>query len=109
MKLIDADTLYYENVDCTDGNSYMVVNASQIINTPAAFNLEYAARLIDNIKTDNSCADCRYKDKCNELRKFYNPAEEINMCALVTKQLALDIIKSVTNSSHLEGEECSNE
>lgn len=34
MRLIDADKLLYEDIECTDGNTYMTVNAYDIDNAP---------------------------------------------------------------------------
>lgn len=33
-RLIDADKLLYEDIECTDGRTYMVVNAYDVDNAP---------------------------------------------------------------------------
>lgn len=49
MRLIDADKLLYDDIDCTDGNTYMVVYAPQIDNAPTAFDLESAIEQIESM------------------------------------------------------------
>lgn len=40
MRLIDADALCYEDVECIDGNTYMVVHAPEIDNAPTAYDID---------------------------------------------------------------------
>lgn len=70
-----------------------------IRNMPTAFDLESVIEQISNIKTDNSCTDCKYRDKCDELQEFYNPADDVDLCALTTKHLVLEILKSAANAT----------
>lgn len=49
---------------------------------------------LEHIKTDNSCSDCKYKDKCNELQDFYNPSDDVDLCGLTIKYIAIEIVKA---------------
>lgn len=40
MRLIDADNLVYNDVECTDGNTYMVVHAPRIDKISAVYDFE---------------------------------------------------------------------
>lgn len=40
MRLIDADKLIYEDIECTDGNTYMVIHAPQIDVAPTAYDVD---------------------------------------------------------------------
>ena len=64
---------------------------------PSAFDLKILINQINNIKTDNSCTDCEYRDRCDQLQEFYSPADNVDLCALTTKNLALEITKASMN------------
>lgn len=100
MRLIDADKIKIgiSEKTRTDSDASRFID---IINAqPTAFDLERVIEQINNIKTDNSCSDCKYKDKCDELQEFYNPADDVDLCALTTKYLSLAILKSAVNDKN---------
>lgn len=72
--------------------------ASLIKDEPIALDLESVLAAIDHIKTDNSCEDCTYKTKCDRLQKFYSSNTDVDFCALTTKHVAMDILKSALNT-----------
>lgn len=61
---------------------------------PTAYDVDKVVGQLGKIKTDNSCKDCAYKEKCDELQEYYNPSDEVDLCALVTKELSIEIVKS---------------
>lgn len=52
MRLIDADKLLYDDLKCTDGNTYMIVHAPEIDNAPTAFDLESVIEQFEENKQD---------------------------------------------------------
>lgn len=99
MRLIDADRLI--GVLKSDSGSILEESLLGIVRCqPTAFDLESVIEQINNIKTDNSCTDCKYRDKCDELQELYNPSDDVDLCALTTKHLALEILKSVANATN---------
>lgn len=61
---------------------------------PIAYDVDKVVERLKQIKTDNSCKNCTYREKCDELQEFYNPSDEVDLCALVTKELSIQIVKS---------------
>lgn len=95
MRLIDADALLYEDIDCADGSTYMVVHAPQIDNAPTAFDLESVIERIkeneeDVIKAieENSPSEF-YMIKIKDLKELF---EEYT-------QEQIDILKSAANAT----------
>lgn len=88
--------------DFQDGNkseeSYIVqglFEAFELIgNVPTAYDVDKVVERLGKIKTDNSCRDCIYREKCDKVQEFYEPNEKVDLCALVTKELAKEIVKS---------------
>lgn len=88
--------------DFQDGNnseeSYIVqglFEAFELIgNLPTAYDVDKVVERLKQIKTDNSCKNCTYREKCDELQEYYNPNDEVDLCALVAKELSIEIIKS---------------
>lgn len=54
MRLIDADDLLYEDIDCTDGRTYMVVHAPQIDSAPTAFDVKSVIAKFEGYKHQQS-------------------------------------------------------
>lgn len=48
MRMIDADILGYEDIESTDGNTYMVVHAAQIDNAPTAYDVDAVVEQLEN-------------------------------------------------------------
>lgn len=67
---------------------------------PTAYDMDKVIERLKNLKTDNSCGNCTYKEKCDELQEFYNPDDSVDLCGLTIKELAIEIVKSggVANS-----------
>ena len=61
---------------------------------PTAYDVDKVVEQLENIKTDNSCKDCKYRDKCDELQNFYNPDDNVDLCGLTIKHLAIEIVKA---------------
>lgn len=61
---------------------------------PTAYDADEVIGQLKDIKTDNSCRNCTYKEKCDELQEFYNPDDSVDLCVLTIKELAIEIVKS---------------
>lgn len=101
MRLIDADAmnekLFYKQVEGKD-SLITVESAFEMIKAqPTAYDVDKVVEQLKNLKTDNSCKDCTYKDKCDELQEFYNPNDSVDLCGLTIKELAIEIVKSCGN------------
>lgn len=56
--------------------------------------VENVIKKLEKIKTDNSCSSCTYREKCDELQEYYNPDDNVDLCGLTIKELAIEIVKS---------------
>lgn len=85
MRLIDADKLFYEDVKCTDGYTYMVVHAPEIDNVSTAYDTK---KVIEQLKkkaeyTESKAAEYEAKgdipimDAWDREAKAYRNAIEI--------------------------------
>lgn len=81
-------------------NAFLLgLNAKQIAVTEClsgmatAYDVDKVVERLKQIKTDNSCKNCTYREKCDELQEFYNPSDEVDLCALVAKELSIQIVK----------------
>ncbi len=94
MRLIDADKLLYDDIDCTDGNTYMVVYAPQIDNAPTAFDLESAIEQIESMA----------KESDDRAKLFEKLNDEKLTERFVTRSFAyrevITILKSVANATN---------
>lgn len=86
---------------CPDRDIYnfpMTINVKDvkeaIRNAPTAYDVDKVVGRLKQIETDNSCKNCTYREKCDELQEFYNPSVEVDLCALVAKELSIEIVKS---------------
>ncbi len=61
---------------------------------PTAYDVDKVVEQLERIKTDNSCGDCKYKDKCDELQEFYNPSDDVDLCGLTIKHIAIETVKA---------------
>ena len=60
---------------------------------PTVYDVDKVIGQLKNIKTDNSCRNCIYKEKCDELQEFYNPDDSVDLCGLTIKELAIEIVR----------------
>ncbi len=82
MRLIDADELIYDDIDCADGSTYMVVHAPRIDHAPTAFDVDEVMK--------------KFVDKISALEKL-DTSEEIVDVAIKELQWAMDVIKAEIN------------
>lgn len=73
MSLIDADKLIYEDVDCTDVNTYMVAHVPMIEARPTAYDIDKVVKQLEEIKAymlyENMNAGVEWIDKAIEIVK----------------------------------------
>lgn len=96
MRLIDADKLLYNDIDCVDGHTYMVVHTPEIDNAPTVFDLESANKQLDEMKKQAE------KDMNYHSDNSSNYPCEYNMADLKEREYKilcniLEILKSATN------------
>lgn len=73
MSLIDADKLIYEDVDCTDVNTYMVAHVPMIEARSTAYDIDKVVKQLEEIKAymlyENMNAGVEWIDKAIEIVK----------------------------------------
>lgn len=98
MRLIDADEFKKQIAGMVIVNNYSADKANKLCELidcqPTAYDVDKVVEWLEQIKTDNSCKNCTYIEKCDELQEFYNPSDEVDLCALVTKELSIKIVES---------------
>lgn len=97
MRLIDADNfMEFMGTLKEAGAKHVSFDDLRkfINNQPTAYDVDKVVERLKQIKTDNSCKNCTYIEKCDELQEFYNPSDEVDLCALVTKELSIKIVES---------------
>ena len=40
------------------------------------------------------CDKCEYREKCDDIQEKYNPDDDTDLCTMVAKSLAIEIVKS---------------
>lgn len=68
MRLIDADMLLYDDIECTDGNTYMIVHAPDIDRAKTAYDVDEVVasinkigkRYCDSVKCGKNCDNCEH-------------------------------------------------
>ncbi len=61
---------------------------------PTAYDVDKVVEQLKHIKIDNSCRDCKYKDECDKLQEFCNPPDDVDLCGLTIKHIAIDIVRA---------------
>ncbi|MBD5534601.1 MAG: hypothetical protein HDQ99_02860 [Lachnospiraceae bacterium] len=87
MRLIDADNLIYNDVECTDGNTYMVVHAPRIDNADV-YNFESVVDKIQQKALEHSINGNQYTED------GYDNHAKIERAIQKGIEIALEIVNS---------------
>ena len=79
MRLIDADELEYEDIECVNGNTYMVVNAADIDNAPTVNVVSRIhAKVLIKTNSRDKHDSYSYCSNCEEILPTYY--DNLNFC-----------------------------
>lgn len=63
---------------------------------------------LEELKTDNSCRSCQYREKCNEVQE--TASESTDLCGATMKSLAIEIVNQVASEygdkTTIDGQYC---
>lgn len=93
MRLIDADALLYEDVDCIDGTTYMVVNAPQIDNAPTAFDLQKLIEQLEDRALEHAINGQQYGEDGYSIHEAKEQGIQQGI------EIAIEILKSGVNTA----------
>ena len=100
MRLIDANKLKREDLcdiclsaDC--GNCFSNKNFEDwIASQPTAYDIDKIVEQLKQLSIGTVlCDKCEYREKCDDIQEKYNPDDDTDLCTMVAKSLAIEIVK----------------
>lgn len=100
MKLIDADAINFEDMcdccpsadcgDCPGPEGF----ASWLKKQPTAYDPDKIVEQLKQLSIGTVlCDKCEYREKCDDIQEKYDPDDNTDLCTMVAKSLAIEIVK----------------